>query len=482
MYGVAFLEGTPFENLFRAPALQRWYRTERTPAFVVRAFSLQLAVTWQAGSLHHNEMPRRVIADRNIICIASNWSADPTSKHHVMRRLAGEMSEVGCGMSERSGFPHPKSHIPHQTSRNSIIWVNYHASRRPQATIADLGAASAKIRQFVRGPVRVSDNITVVTPIVIPLPGNAAVAAINKRLLVRQIRSVLSTLPPRPVQLWSFAPDADYLCGAFDEECVVYYCVDEFGEFTGYDRHRVLAAEARLAGKADLLIATSRALFDAKRYLCRNSIHVPHGVDFDHFATADRSRRELIPEDIAALPRPILGFWGLIQDWVDVDLLAQIARTRPAWSIVLIGDIVTDVSALHGLDNMHLLGRRPYHALPRYAAGFDIGIIPFKLNELTRAVNPIKLREYLAAGLPVVSTPLPEVEAYRPHVQTAANADAFAESCEIALKNDNENAVSDRRNAMRNETWDAKVELISSALHDAMAGRHNHQVPASAIS
>jgi len=378
-----------------------------------------------------------VIADRNIICIASNWSADPTSKHHVMRRLA---------------------------KRNSIIWVNYHASRRPQATMADFGAASAKIRQFVRGPVRVTDNITVVTPMVIPLPGNPAVAAINKRLLVRQIRSVLGTLPPRPVQLWSFAPDADYLCGAFDEECVVYYCVDEFGEFTGYDRHRVLAAEARLAGKADLLIATSRTLYDSKRYLCRHAIHVPHGVDFEHFATADRTDRASIPEDIAALPRPMLGFWGLIQDWVDVDLIAAVARARPAWSITLIGDIATDVSALRGLENVHLLGRRPYLTLPKYAAAFDIGIIPFKLNDLTRAVNPIKLREYLAAGLPVVSTALPEAENYQPHVRTANGAQQFVAACEAARYDDNAKLASMRREAMGSETWDAKVNEISNAI------------------
>ena len=366
--------------------------------------------------------------------------------------------------------------------RNNIIWVNYHASRRPQATLADFGAASAKIRQFVRGPVRVADNITVVTPMVIPLPGNAAVAAINKRLLVRQIRSVLATLPPRPVQLWSFAPDADYLCGAFDEECVVYYCVDEFGEFTGYDRHRVLAAEARLAGKADLLIATSRALFDSKRYLCRRAIHVPHGVDFEHFATADRSRRASIPDDIAALTRPILGFWGLIQDWVDVELLAGIARIRPDWSLVLIGDIATDVSQLNGLANVHFLGRRPYRALPHYAEAFDIGIIPFKLNDLTRAVNPIKLREYLAAGLPVVSTPLPEVEAYRPHVQTAANAGAFVAACETALRKDSASQSTTRRSAMGSETWDAKVELISIAVENTVSNQEHLHAPLAAMS
>lgn len=349
-------------------------------------------------------------------------------------------------------------------------------------SVADFSAATAKIRQFVRGPVRVADNITVVTPMVVPLPGSATVAALNRRLLVRQIRSVLRMLPARPTQLWSFAPDTDYLCGAFGEECVVYYCVDEFSEFTGYDRERVLEAERRMAGKADLLIATSRALFDAKRGLCRQAIHVPHGVDFEHFATADRSRRASMPGDVAALPRPVLGFWGLIQDWVDVDLIAEVARARPKWSVVLLGDIATDVSSLSGIANVHMIGRRPYRALPQYAEAFDLGIIPFKINELTRAVNPIKLREYLAAGLPVVSTALPEVERYRPHVRTAASAEQFVAACEAAFRDDNTTMAAARRDAIRAETWDAKVALISAAVGDAISSRQDQTPPLAAMS
>lgn len=377
-----------------------------------------------------------MIENRNIICIASNWHYDPTSKHHVMKLLA---------------------------ERNNVVWVNYHGSRRPSASLADAGAIVARLRQVVQGPRRVADNITVVTPLVVPLPGNAAMARLNRRLLTRQIRSVLRGLPDRPTQLWSFAPDVDYLCGQFDEERVVYYCVDAFSEFEGYDREAILAAERRLARKADLLVTTSQALFDDKRSLNDHTILVPHGVDCEHFAQAADDRLA-IPTDVAGLRRPVLGFWGLIEDWLDVPLIAKVAAAQPDWSIAMVGEVTTDVSILAGLPNVHLLGRRPYADLPAYAKGFDVGLIPFRVNELTRAVNPIKLREYLAAGLPVVATPLPEVRNYREFVEITATPEAFVAACTRAVEADSASARVRRRAAMRDESWPARVEQISNAL------------------
>ncbi len=373
-----------------------------------------------------------MIKGRNIVCIASNWAADPTSKHHVMRLLAG---------------------------RNEIVWVNYHGSRRPRVSAADAGAIVGKLRQVIQGPRRVAENITVVTPLVAPLPGSRAVAALNRRLLVRQIRSVLRQLPSRPVQVWSFAPDVDFLCGAFDEESFVYYCADEFSAFDGYDRAAILAAEARLASKAGLVVVTSQALYEAKRKLNRNIALVTHGVDYEHFAKA-RHVEVAIPPEISELPRPVLGFWGLIENWVDVELLAAIAREKPSWSLALIGPIATDVSAKDGLANVHLLGRRSYEQLPAFAKGFDVGLIPFRVNDLTRAVNPIKLREYLSAGLPVVSTPMPEVQRYEPWVRVASGAAGFVAACERAIAENSSELILERRAAMKKETWQAKIDHL----------------------
>lgn len=380
-----------------------------------------------------------MIEGRNIICIASNWAADPTSKHHVMRLLAGH---------------------------NEIVWVNYHGSRRPRASTADVGAIVGKLRQVIQGPRRVAENIRTVTPLVAPLPGNRAVAALNRRLLVRQIKSVLSGLPTRPVQVWSFAPDVDFLCGAFDEECFVYYCVDEFSEFAGYDREAILAAEARLASRADLVVVTSQALYEAKRGLNQNTALVTHGVDYDHFATARRVDVK-IPTEIVELPQPVLGFWGLIEDWVDVELLAAIARAKPKWSIALIGSVATNISALSGLSNVCLLGRRPYEQLPAFAKGLNVGLIPFRVNDLTRAVNPIKLREYLSAGLPVVSTSLPEVKRYEPWVRIAPDAPGFIAASEKMVSANTPQLAQERQSAMQRETWASKVGAVCRLVENA---------------
>lgn len=390
----------------------------------------------------------RLIQDRNIICIASNWFYDPTSKHHVMRILS---------------------------ERNHVVWVNYHGSRWPRIGAADLGAAAAKLRQFADGPRRVSDSMTVLTPLVVPMPGNRAAAALNRRLLVAQIRAVLQDLPPRPVQLWSFAPDVDYLCGRFDEERVVYYCVDEFSEFNGYDREATLAAERRMAAKSDLVVTTSQSLYDAKRGLNEIVALVTHGVDHEHFAQAG-APDIAPPQDIANLPRPVLGFWGLIQDWLDVDLLHALATARPEWSIVLIGEVATNVDRLRPLPNVHLIGRRPYADLPAYARGFDLGLIPFRVNDLTRAVNPIKLREYLSAGLPVVSTALPEVACYGDHVAIAKSNEQFIEACtRIVDAGDDPRARAARQAAMRSETWESKVEELSELV--TRSARTTDQAP-----
>jgi glycosyltransferase involved in cell wall biosynthesis len=338
---------------------------------------------------------------------------------------------------------------------------------------------AAKLRRIAQGPQQVAENITVVTPLVVPVPGNRAVAAVNRRLLVRQVRRVLRGLPDRPVQIWSFAPDVDYMCGQFDEECVVYYCVDEFSAFSGYGEAETLAAERRLAARADLVITVSRTLHDAKRHLHENVVLVTHGVEYDHFAQA-LSADVVVPPEIAALPRPVLGFWGLIQDWVDLELLAGIARERPGWSIVLIGEPLADVSAVSELPNVHLLGRRRYQQLPAFARGFDVGLIPFRINPLTLPVDPIKLREYLSAGLPVVSTPLPEMKRYGDMVAVAGDAAGLVKACERMLAEaETESARSAQRRArqaaMRGETWRAKVREIEGHLMRVLCRRANER-------
>lgn len=384
-----------------------------------------------------------MVTDRNIVCIASNWFFDPTSKHHVMKQLA---------------------------ERNHVVWVNYHGSRRVQASAADIRTVLAKLGQILAGPQRVTPNLTVLTPIVLPLPGSAWVRRLNRLILVGQIRRLLRRLPDRPVQLWTFAPDVSYLAGRFSEEALVYYCVDEFSEFAGYDAPLISRLERELIDRADLVITTSRRLQESKSKLHPQTHLVAHGVDYEHFARATDSRTE-VPDDLRSIHHPVLGFFGLIQEWVDIELIAEVARRRPDWSIVLIGKPLTDTAPLSGLPNVHLTGQRLYADLPGCCKAFDVGLIPFRINELTLNVNPIKLREYLAAGLPVVSTPLPEVMSYQPLVAVADTAEGFVAACERAMAENSSEQIARRQAIMKAETWQAKVEHLSTLVEEALRHR-----------
>ncbi len=376
-----------------------------------------------------------MIAGRTILCFASGYEAPPTSKHHVMHRLA---------------------------EANTVLWVNYHASRAPSARSSDMLHMARKLGQVFGGLKNPRPNLHVLTPLVAPWPGRAWARAMNRRLMTLQIRRALARVRRGPLQVWSFCPDIAYLLDAFEPERTLYYCVDDFASFDGYDREQVLADETHLCGRCDLVVTTSAALQEAKAPLARRSVLVPHGVDYPHFAQA-LSGELSPPADLAAIPSPRIGFIGLIRSWVDMELIVAVARRRSEWHFVMIGESTEDLAFCRALPNVHLLGNRPYAQLPAYCRGLDAAVIPFRINELTRAVNPIKLREYLAAGLPVVSTPLPEVRAAGAGVWLADGAEAFEKALAEAIgQGPSQRAAFSA--AMANETWAAKVDLICRRL------------------
>jgi glycosyltransferase involved in cell wall biosynthesis len=375
-----------------------------------------------------------VIRGRNIVCLASNWRDHPTSKHHVMRQLA---------------------------QHNHVLWVNFHASRRPQLTRRDARLALRRLGQTWAGTQRVAPQIDVLSPLLVPLPESRLARWINSRAVCRQIRSALSRLPDRPVQLWLFAPDIPEVIDCLPAERIIYYCVDDFAAFSGYNTALIEKLERRTIAASDLVIATSSELLERHRPRHRCVHLVPHGVDFDHFATATQRPQDAVPDDLKAIRRPIFGYMGVTADYVDLPLLAQAARAQPDWSWVLLGDVRCNVSALAGLKNVHVLGGRPYEQLPAYCRGFDVGLIPFRMNRLTRSVNPIKLREYLAAGLPVVSAPLDAVKPYAPAVQFAETLPDFLAACRRALDMSRDGRQQERQDHVRGESWAARMADLS---------------------
>lgn len=369
-----------------------------------------------------------------IVAFAKDWHEDPTSNHHVLRELA-------------------------KTRR--VLWLNSLATRTPKLSSGrDLGKIKRKLREFAAGPQNVENDLWVMSPLVLPLPHSAVARAINRQVLRATIRGLRLRLGITDFQLWTFLPNtADYI-GTLGEQLAVYYCVDEWSMFSYLDKAQTQAAERKLLERVDAVFAINHALADSKRATNRATYVSPHGVDHALFSRA-LDDTTVVPADIASLPHPRIGFYGTLQDWVDFELIAHVARQRPSWQIVLIGQQLADVSALRELPNVHLIGQRKHHELPAYCKGFDVGIIPYKIDERMTFVNPLKMREYLSAGLPVVSTPVPEVKRYAQLCAIAGTPDEFIAAIERSLKETGPAARGARSTAMKNETWAARVADVT---------------------
>jgi glycosyltransferase involved in cell wall biosynthesis len=368
----------------------------------------------------------------SIICFAHDWGGDPTSKTHIMRILA---------------------------RRNRVLWVNSIAMRRPAASGRDLRRILDKLAKGFSGCREVEPNLFVANPLVIPLPGWGVADRVNAGILAVTLRDLCRRHGFEDPILWSFLPNIGRLLGRLNERMVIYHCVDEYSAFSGVSRDSIARMERDLVRRADLVLTSSERLCAERIELNPNTRFVSHGVDVGHFARALDPGIER-PADLRALPRPVIGFFGLLADWVDLDLVRTLALARPDWSFVLVGKQATGVGVLRGLPNVHLLGQKPYALLPAYCRGFDAGIIPFRTNELTIRANPLKLREYLAAGLPVVSTPLPEVARYRGLVHLAEDVTGFLQAITTALGERSAALDRARAAAMESESWDARVAEI----------------------
>jgi glycosyltransferase involved in cell wall biosynthesis len=270
----------------------------------------------------------------------------------------------------------------------------------------------------------------------------------------------------RPIS-WSFLPASAPVSGRLGEEFVVYHCVDEFSAFSDTNGRHIAEMEERLLRRADLCITSAERLRDNKVKVNPSTVLVRHGVDFNHFVKACDPATK-IPEDIANLPKPIFGFFGLVADWVDLEAIAATARAHPEGSVVVIGKVAPDVdpAVLKAERNIHLLGRKPYSELPGYCRAFDVALMPFRVNELTLNANPLKVREYLAAGLPVVSSDIPEVRKVG-LCKLAKGTEDFVRKVDECLA-EGAGPTRERAELIRHESWEAKVEEIRGFVGEAM--------------
>lgn len=265
------------------------------------------------------------------------------------------------------------------------------------------------------------EGVRVVTP-VLPEGLNGPQVIRVQRKLVDQLASGFATRPT----VWYYTPMALPFSRQLDADLIVYDNMDELSAFRGAPP-RLIALERELFRRADVVFTGGQSLFEAKRDRHPNLHAFPSSIDVAHFAQARRSTPKL--PDQESIPSPRMGFFGVIDERMDLDLVARIADLRPSWQLIMIGPVVKiDPVSLPKRPNIHWLGGRKYQELPAYLAGWDVGIMPFAINESTRFISPTKTPEFLAAGLPVVSTPITDV--IRPYgekklVEIAACAEEF---------------------------------------------------------
>lgn len=382
------------------------------------------------------------LANTGIVYFGNEWFAENrTSSHHIARRLPR-----WCPM----------------------LYVDSPGLRAPRASGRDLRRLFAKLAQALRKPTVLAPDLWHCTIPQIPFRRIPGVTALNHLFGRWAVRRAIAAIGFEHRISWFVVPHPGFLAGELDEDLVVYYCIDDYAAHPGVDPVAIASADAALVRRADIVFVAPPALVDQKRAQNPRTFFSPHGVDFELFARAADPATP-VPDRALELRRPVIGFFGLVADWIDVELLAHLGRERPDWTFLMIGHVSTEVGVLEGLPNFVFVGPQPYGTLPGWAKAFDVAMIPYRANRQVRNANPLKLREYLATGKPVVSLPTPEVERFAPHVYLAADRDSFLAQIECALQEDSVEKRGARMEAVRNMSWDARVTEVLRTTCGALA-------------
>lgn len=285
------------------------------------------------------------------------------------------------------------------------------------------------------------------------------------------LNDLISVMEINTYFTWYYTPMALPFTDHLEPAMIVYDCMDELSAFK-FAPPALKENEKILLSKSDVVFTGGYSIYEAKKETHPNIYPFPSSIDKEHFATARTLKSE--PADQAQIPHPRFGFYGVIDERFDIDMIAEAAQARPEWQFVLIGPVVKiDPETLPRLNNIHYLGGKNYNELPQYLSGWDVAIIPFAMNESTRFISPTKTPEYLAAGKPVISTPIKDVVSpYGDNklVHIAANAKQFIKCGEAILKTKNAKAWLNKVDAfLAGNSWDRTWSQMAKHIETTMS-------------
>ena len=377
--------------------------------------------------------------DNWIIFFGEDWGRHPSTGQHLARELA---------------------------QNHQVLWVNSMGLRAPELNISDIKRAFTKLYQFAASLAQtpdetrddtVPDNVHVVSPMAIPLLKFQFVRQLNHFLVMRYLTKKLTAWNiSQPILITSAVESVDVI-DELGATIKVYYCADEYSEIAGLDSELVKSLERELLAKVDLVVTTSSELQRTKGELHSNVHYLPHGVDYKMFSSALQPAE--MPADLMGISRPLIGFVGLLGEHINYELIKRLAVEVPNASIVLIGPVEEHITLPESKSINHL-GSKPYASLPSYLAQFAVAIIPYAYSDRNKFANPTKLREYLAAGCPVVSTLQIEAGKLTEYVDFAANEDDFISAVRRVLDQGGKKSHEALSASMAEHSWGARANSL----------------------
>ncbi len=397
-----------------------------------------------------------------IVCLSSQpWEDNMwTNKQHVMSRVAKQHRVVFVNFGNQSPFKFVRrARTPQSGYGKALGMLRRPSVRRIDESLEILDVWAPTWFNFLgRGHALREWN-----------DFEHRIDVVNRWLREQGIQNVV---------VWVYHPGYGASVTRLPQRLVVYDCVDEysaFPEFKGAEPW-IRRRERELCQIAGLVTCTAPALYETKQLLAPGRTHLVHNVgDFEHFQQAMASATR-VPDDLAAVRRPIIGFIGAVSDYkLNIDWLLHLARAKPDWTLAIIGptgvaDPGTDVARLKALANVLLMGHRDYAELPAYLKGFDVAVIPYRINDYTRAVFPIKFFEFMASGRPVVISALPAVESYWGATLVARTAEELVEQCQAAMSFDSDSARERRLQLARENSWPERVRKLLELVEQALRG------------